>query len=184
MDSCPDRFFIVHNYIFVSLTAVHNKHNIMKTTEMTKDASQKAGKFLEEFKKFAMRGNVIDMAVGVVIGGAFGKIVTSLVNDIIMPLIGLISGGLDFTSWRWVIREAHTTEAGKQVAEASLNFGNFIQTAVDFTIIAFSIFIVIKLINNFKQKEESKPAAPAPKPADVALLEEIRDLLKEEKKQA
>lgn len=184
MDSCPDRFFIVHNYIFVSLTAVNNKHNIMKTTEMTKDASQKAGKFLEEFKKFAMRGNVIDMAVGVVIGGAFGKIVTSLVNDIIMPLIGLISGGLDFTSWRWVIREAHTTEAGKQVAEASLNFGNFIQTAVDFTIIAFSIFIVIKLINNFKQKEEAKPAAPAPKPADVALLEEIRDLLKEEKKQA
>lgn len=156
----------------------------MKTTEMTKDASHKAGKFLEEFKKFAMRGNVIDMAVGVVIGGAFGKIVTSLVNDIIMPLIGLISGGLDFTSWRWVIREAHTTEAGKQVAEASLNFGNFIQTAVDFTIIAFSIFIVIKLINNFKQKEETKPAAPAPKLADVALLEEIRDLLKEEKKQA
>ena len=146
----------------------------MKTTEMTKEAGQKAGKFLEEFKKFAMRGNVIDMAVGVVIGGAFGKIVTSLVNDIIMPLIGLVSGGLDFTSWRWVIREAHTNAAGEEIAEASLNYGNFIQTAVDFT-----IFIVIKLINNLKKKEEAKPAAPAPKPADVALLEEIRDLLKE-----
>lgn len=151
----------------------------MKSTEMTKEAGQKAGKFLEEFKKFAMRGNVIDMAVGVVIGGAFGKIVTSLVNDIIMPLIGLLSGGLDFTTWRWVIREAHTNAAGKEVAEASLNYGNFIQTAVDFTIIAFSIFLVIKLINNLKKKEEAKPAAPAPKPADVALLEEIRDLLKE-----
>ena len=154
----------------------------MKTENVTKDAGRKAGKFLEEFKKFAMRGNVIDMAVGVVIGGAFGKIVTSLVNDVIMPLIGLVSGGLDFTSWRWVIREAHTTESGKQIAEASLNYGNFIQTAVDFTIIAFSIFLAIKLVNNFKSKEETK-AAPAAKPADVALLEEIRDLLKEQKKQ-
>lgn len=154
----------------------------MKTTEMTKDAGQKAGKFLEEFKKFAMRGNVIDMAVGVVIGGAFGKIVTSLVNDIIMPLIGLVSGGLDFTSWRWVIREAHTTDSGKEIAEASLNYGNFIQTAVDFIIIAFSIFLVIKLINNLKRKEEAKAPAPAAKPADVVLLEEIRDILKEQKK--
>lgn len=153
----------------------------MDRTGMAKDAGEKAGRFFEEFKKFAMRGNVIDMAVGVVIGGAFGKIVTSLVNDIIMPLVGLVSGGLDFTTWRWVIREAHTTESGQQIAEASLNYGNFIQTAVDFTIIAFSIFVVIKFINNFKQKEEAK-AAPAAKPADVALLEEIRDLLKEQNK--
>lgn len=150
----------------------------MNTSEIAGGAGRKTGKFLEEFKKFAMRGNVIDMAVGVVIGGAFGKIVTSLVNDIIMPLIGLVSGGIDFTSWRWVIREAHTTEDGKQIAEASLNYGNFIQTAVDFAIIAFSIFLAIKLVNRFRQKDEDKPAAPAPKPADVALLEEIRDILK------
>lgn len=154
----------------------------MKSNLAKSDAAGKAGKFLEEFKAFAMRGNVIDMAVGVVIGGAFGKIVSSLVNDIIMPLIGLVCGGVDFSSWRWVIREAHVNAAGKEVAEASLNYGNFIQTAVDFTIIAFSIFIAIKLINRFRQKEETKPAAPAPKPADVALLEEIRDLLREQKK--
>lgn len=154
----------------------------MKDNLKKSDAAGTAGKFLEEFKAFAMRGNVIDMAVGVVIGGAFGKIVTSLVNDIVMPLIGLACGGLDFSSWRWVIREAHVNAAGKEVAEASLNYGNFIQTAVNFTIIAFSIFIAIKLINRFRQKEETKPAAPAPKPAEVALLEEIRDLLKEQKK--
>lgn len=135
------------------------------------EAVRPAGKFLEEFKAFAMRGNVIDMAVGVVIGGAFGKIVSSLVNDIVMPLIGLACGGIDFTSWKLTIRDT------------SINYGNFIQTAVDFTIIAFSIFIVIRLIGRLRKKEEKKPASPAPKPADVALLEEIRDLLKEQKKQ-
>lgn len=132
-------------------------------------AIKPAGKFLEEFKTFAMRGNVIDMAVGVVIGGAFGKIVSSLVNDIVMPLIGLACGGIDFTSWKLTIRDA------------SINYGNFIQTAVDFTIIAFSVFVAIRLIGKFRKKEDTKPAAPAPKPADVALLEEIRDLLKEQK---
>ncbi len=152
----------------------------MKTVDATKNAGKKAGKFLDEFKAFAMRGNVMDMAVGVVIGGAFGKIVSSLVSDIIMPLVGLASGGLDFTTLRWVIREAHVTETGKEIAEASLNYGNFIQTAVDFIIIAFSIFLVIKLINNLKKKEEEAPAAPAPKPAQEVLLEEIRDLLKEQ----
>ncbi len=153
-----------------------------KITETIK--SVKKIKFIEEFKAFAMKGNVIDMAVGVVIGGAFGKIVTSLVNDIIMPFVGFLCGGLDFTSWRWVIRPEHTTEAGKVVAEASLNYGKFIQTTVDFLIIALSIFVVIKLIARFKSKEEAKPApAPAPpvKPDDVKLLEEIRDLLKEKK---
>ncbi|MCD8313577.1 MAG: large-conductance mechanosensitive channel protein MscL [Bacteroidales bacterium] len=152
-----------------------------------KDAGKKAGKFFQEFKEFAMRGNVIDMAVGVVIGGAFGQIVTSLVNDIIMPLIGAISGGLDFTTLRWVIRAGYTTEAGKEIAEASLNYGNFIQVFVNFIIIAFSIFLVIKLINSFHRKKEEpapapEPAAPAPKPAQEVLLEEIRDLLKEQNK--
>ena len=147
-------------------------------------------KFIQEFKDFAVKGNVVDMAVGVVIGGAFGKIVSSLVADIIMPLVGWLCGGIDFATWRWVIRPAHTVtnEAGevvKEVAEASLNYGNFIQTFVDFLIIALSIFLVIKLINKVKNtisapKEEAPaaPEAPAPKPEDVQLLEEIRDLLK------
>ncbi len=154
----------------------------MKTTEEAKGAGKKAGKFLEEFKEFAMRGNVMDMAVGVVIGGAFGKIVSSLVSDIIMPLVGLIGGGQDFTTLRWVIRDAYVNDKGVEIAEAALNYGNFIQTAVDFVIIAFSIFAVIKLINGFKKKEEEAPAPeePAPKPADEVLLEEIRDLLKEQ----
>ncbi len=138
-------------------------------------------KFIEDFKAFAMKGNVIDMAVGVVVGGAFGKIVTSLVNDIIMPFVGFLCGGLDFTSWRWVIRPEYTTESGKVVAEAALNYGKFIQTTVDFLIIALSIFLVIRLIGSFKRKEEAAPAptpAPPAKPDDVKLLEEIRDLLK------
>ena len=143
-------------------------------------------KILSEFKEFAMQGNVMDMAIGVVIGGAFGKIVSSLVADIIMPLIGWICGGLDFTTLRWVIRPAYTTEAGKEIAEASLNYGNFIQTFVDFFIIALSIFFVVKLINKLRRKTEAapapeEPAAPAPKPDDVVLLEEIRDLLKNSK---
>lgn len=150
----------------------------MNTSEIVGGAGRRTGKFLEEFRKFAMRGNVIDMAVGVVIGGAFSKIVTSLVNDIVMPLIGLVSGGVDFTSMRWVIREAHTAVDGTQIAEASLNYGKFIQTAVDFAIIAFSIFLAVKLINRFRQKDGARTAAPAPKPADVVLLEEIRDILK------
>ncbi len=148
-------------------------------------------KFIQEFKDFAVKGNVVDMAVGVVIGGAFGKIVSSLVADIIMPFVGWLCGGIDFATWRWVIRPAQTitNEAGevvKEVAEASLNYGNFIQTFVDFLIIAFSIFLVIKLINKVKNTfeapaeapAEEAPAAPAPKPEDVQLLEEIRDLLK------
>ncbi len=156
-------------------------------------------RFIQEFKDFAVKGNVVDMAVGVVIGGAFGKIVSSLVADIIMPLVGWLCGGIDFATWRWVIRPAKTitNEAGevvKEIAEASLNYGNFIQTFVDFLIIAFSIFLVIKLINRVKKAaagpaaEEpaapaaEEPAAPAPKPEDVQLLEEIRDLLKDSRK--
>ncbi|MBO7499366.1 MAG: large-conductance mechanosensitive channel protein MscL [Bacteroidaceae bacterium] len=146
-------------------------------------------KFLQEFKDFAMKGNVVDMAVGVVIGGAFGKIVSSLVSDVIMPAIGALMGGLDFTTLRWVIKPAYTTEAGKEVAEAALNYGNFIQTVVDFVIIAFSIFLVIRGIAKMNAKKKAAEeaaaaaaaAAPAPEPTkEEVLLGEIRDLLKKQ----
>ena len=148
-------------------------------------------KFLKDFKAFAMKGNVVDMAVGVIIGGAFGKIVTSLVNDVIMPLIGLAVGGVNFTELKWVIREAYTTEAGKEIAAATLNYGNFLQVTFDFLIIALSIFTVIRVIGNLNRKKEAEKAAepaPAPAPApepeptkEELLLAEIRDLLKAKK---
>ena len=132
-------------------------------------------KFLQEFKDFAMKGNVVDMAVGVVIGGAFGKIVSSLVNDIIMPAIGSLMGGLDFTTLRWVIKPAYTTEAGKEVAEAALNYGNFIQTFVDFLIIAFSIFLVIRGIAKMNAKANAKKKANAkPKSGLAARLQKMQ----------
>lgn len=139
-------------------------------------------KFIEDFKAFAMKGNVIDMAVGVVIGGAFGKIVTSLVNDIIMPLVGLLLGGFNFNELSVVLKRAVVNEAGAVVRpEVTLNYGNFIQVTVDFLIIAFSIFLVIRLIGSMKRKEAAAPA-PAPQPPvksdEVKLLEEIRDLMK------
>lgn len=125
---------------------------------------------LKEFKKFAMRGNVFDLAIGVVIGGAFGKIVSSLVNDIIMPIIGLIIGGINFTNLKLVI--------GKNGdAELAITYGAFIQTVVDFLIISFSIFLIVKAITSFKKKEEKKEA-PAPSKEEI-LLTEIRDILKE-----
>lgn len=133
---------------------------------------------LNEFKKFALRGNVVDLAVGVVIGGAFGKIVTSLVNDLIMPLLGLILGRVDLTSLKLVLRQANGT-----TAELSVTYGAFLQNILDFLIISFSIFIVIRFINNFKKKEEEAPkAAPAPPApsAEEKLLVEIRDLLKQQ----
>ena len=131
-----------------------------------------------------MKGNVIDMAVGVVIGGAFGKIVTSLVSDIIMPLVGALCGGLNFTDWKCVVKQA-VVEGGEVVKpEVAITWGNFLQVIFDFIIIALCIFFVIKGINKAKalsEKPEEAPAepeAPAPKPDDVVLLEEIRDLLK------
>jgi len=130
---------------------------------------------LKEFKEFAMRGNVMDMAIGVVIGGAFGKIVTSLVNDVIMPPIGLLTGGIDFSAMKWVIKPADDSDPAHKVAEVAINYGTFINTIISFLIIAFAIFILIKLINKVHKKEEAAPAAP---PADVVLLTEIRDLLK------
>ena len=128
---------------------------------------------MSEFKSFAMRGNVIDMAVGIVIGGAFGKIVSSFVNDVLMPPIGMMMGGVDFSDLAVVLKEA-----SGDVAAVTLNYGSFIQTVVDFLIIAFAIFMVIKTMNNMKKKEEEAPAAPPKPSAEVELLTEIRDSLK------
>ncbi len=139
-------------------------------------------KLLDEFKAFAMRGNVLDMAVGVIIGGAFGKIVSSLVADIIMPPIGLLVGGVNFVDLKWEMKPAILDAANNIVTPAvSLNYGNFLQATFDFLIIAFSIFMFIKLINKLSKKKEEAPEAPAAPPAptkEEVLLTEIRDLLK------
>ena len=133
------------------------------------------GKLLKEFKDFAIKGNVMDMAIGVVLGAAFGKIVSSFVSDIIMPLIGLLVGGVDFTNWKWVLSPANEA-LGK--AEVALTYGNFIQVIFDFLLIALSIFLVVKAINKAKKpKEEPAPEPPAT-PEDIQLLREIRDSLK------
>jgi len=134
-------------------------------------------KILQEFKQFAMRGNVIDMAVGIIIGGAFGKIVSSVVGDIIMPAIG----GVNFTDLKIILKQA-VMDGDKVVSPAvSINYGNFLQVTFDFIIIAFSIFMLVKGINALNKKKEEAPAAPAPPPADIQLLTEIRDLLKDKK---
>lgn len=135
--------------------------------------------FFGEFKEFIARGNVMDMAVGVIIGGAFGKISTSLVNDIIMPLISMLTGGIDFSAWKWVLKAA----VG-ETPEVAVNFGVFLATVLDFLIIAFAVFCMIKAINSLHRKKEEPPAEPepeqAPEPsAEEVLLAEIRDLLKE-----
>nr|WP_184507804.1 large-conductance mechanosensitive channel protein MscL [Rhodanobacter sp. ANJX3] len=133
---------------------------------------------LKEFKEFAMRGNVIDLAVGVVIGAAFGKIVTSLVDQIIMPLIGMVTGGIDFSDLKWVLKPADASNPAHKVAEVAVQYGAFINTLIQFVIIAFAIFIVVKAINKLSRRQPAAPAAPAAPPADVVLLTEIRDLLK------
>ena len=141
------------------------------------------GKFWADFKAFAVKGNMIDMAVGVIIGGAFGKIVTSLVNDILMPPLGMLIGGVDFKDLKVVLSLPKELQVGTLSAEpATINYGMFIQNVLDFFIIAMCIFLFVRLINRMKKKEEEKPAAPAPKPDDVVLLEEIRDLLKNQNK--
>jgi large conductance mechanosensitive channel len=125
---------------------------------------------IKEFKEFAMRGNVVDLAVGIIIGGAFGKIVTSLVNDVIMPPIGVLLGGVDFSSLAITLKQAAAGEPG-----VVIKYGSFINTVIDFVIVAFAIFLLIRAINSFKKKEEAAPAAP---PKEEVLLTEIRDLLK------
>ena len=129
--------------------------------------------FISEFKEFAVKGNVIDMAVGVVIGGAFGKIVTSLVSDVIMPIVGVITGGVNFTDYKLTLKEA----VG-EVPAVTINYGVFIQTIVDFTIIAFCIFVAIKAINKLKREKPAEPETPAEPSEDILLLREIRDSLK------
>ncbi|WP_290885411.1 large-conductance mechanosensitive channel protein MscL [Arenimonas sp.] len=133
---------------------------------------------VSEFKEFAMRGNVVDLAVGVVIGAAFGKIVASLVNDIIMPAIGYVVGGVNFSDLAYELKPASVDAAGAEVAAVLIKYGAFIQTIVDFLIIAVAIFVAVKVINSLKRKEEAAPAAPAEPSAEVKLLTEIRDALK------
>ena len=140
--------------------------------------------FLQDFKAFAMKGNVIDMAVGVIIGGAFGKIVSSVVADVILPPLGLLVGGVNFTDLKWVMKPAEVVD-GKEIAAVTLNYGNFLQATFDFLIIAFSIFLFIRLLTKLTAKKEAAapatpPAPPTPTKEEV-LLTEIRDLLKEQK---
>ncbi|MEX2617156.1 MAG: large-conductance mechanosensitive channel protein MscL [Alphaproteobacteria bacterium] len=129
---------------------------------------------LNEFKKFAMRGNVVDLAVGFVLGGAFGTIVKSLVNDIIMPPIGLLLGGVDFSDLKIVLKDG---DAVANVPEVAINYGLFINSVISFMIVAWALFIIIRAMNSLKRKEEAAPAAPAAPPRQEILLEEIRDLL-------
>jgi large conductance mechanosensitive channel len=135
---------------------------------------------LNEFKKFAMRGNVVDMAVGIIIGAAFGKIVSSAVNDLIMPPIGKMMGGVDFTGLFVNLGEGEyaTLAQAQEAGAATLNYGNFLQVTLDFVIVAFAVFMMIKALNSMKKKEEEKPAEPAKPSDEVVLLTEIRDALK------
>ena len=146
-------------------------------------------KVFEEFKAFAMRGNVLDMAVGVVIGGAFGKITTSLVNDIIMPLISMITGGVDFSAWKWVLKAAVVEGTEVIKPEIAVNFGNLVSVVLDFIIIAFAVFCMLKAINKMHDKISKPEPEAEPEPEEEPeptkeelLLTEIRDLLKEQSK--
>jgi large conductance mechanosensitive channel len=133
--------------------------------------------WVKEFKTFAMRGNVMDMAVGIVIGGAFGKIVSSFVGDVIMPPLGFLLGKVNFTDLTVTLKPA-AVEGGREIAAVTLNYGKFVQTTVDFLIIAFAIFLMVKGLNALKRKAEATPAAPPPLSKEAQLLTEIRDLLK------
>ncbi|MCL2291247.1 MAG: large-conductance mechanosensitive channel protein MscL [Bacteroidetes bacterium] len=137
--------------------------------------------FIKEFKDFAMRGNVIDLAVGIIIGGAFGKIVSSLVSDIIMPPIGFLIGGINFTDIAIKLKAASIDAAGHAIPAVTINIGNFLQTVLDFTIIAFAIFLMIRTINRMGRKKAEAPVAPPAPTKEEELLTEIRDLLKEKK---
>ncbi|VAW18636.1 Large-conductance mechanosensitive channel [hydrothermal vent metagenome] len=138
---------------------------------------------LKEFKEFAIKGNMIDMAVGIVIGAAFGAIISSLVDDVFMPLVGLLIGGIDFSNWFVLLGDAAgasipTIDAAKEAGIATVNIGLFINAIIKFIIIAFALFMVVKGINSMKREEEKKPEAPKAPPAEEVLLKEIRDLLK------
>lgn len=133
----------------------------------------------KEFKGFAMKGNLLDIAIGFVMGAAFGKVSTAFTAGIVSPLIGLLLGKTDFSAMKWVLKTAEIGPDGAEAAaEVAVQYGTFITTIIDFLIVAFAMFLVVKAANSVKKKEEAAPAAPPPPPADVVLLEEIRDLLK------
>ncbi len=135
---------------------------------------------IKEFKEFAMRGNVVDLAVGVIMGTAFGKIVGALVNDVLMPPIGYLVGGVDFKDLKFKLTEANIPnpkDTSKMLDAVAINYGNFLQTVFDFLIVAFCIFMMVKLMNTLMKKKEEAPAVPAETPADIKLLTEIRDAL-------
>jgi len=136
----------------------------------------------KELKDFMTRGNVVDMAVGVIIGGAFGKIVSSLVSDVIMPPIGVLLSGVDFSELKFVLKQATVDAAGQVVPAVTVNYGTFIQTLIDFIIISTVIFFVIKGINSFHKKKAEEPAAPPAPSKEEELLTQIRDILKEKEK--
>lgn len=138
--------------------------------------------FVKEFKEFAVKGNIVDLAVAVIIGGAFGKIVASFVKDIVMPPIGVLLGGVSFTDLAIVLRETSIGPAGEDQGPVLLTYGIFIQNVVDFVIIALVIFLALKAINNMKKKEKIVAAAPVAPPKSEVLLEEIRDLLRKDSK--
>ena len=147
---------------------------------------EKGKGIISEFKQFIARGNVMDMAVGVIIGGAFGKISTSLVNDVIMPAVSMLTGGVDFSNWKIVLKQAVAGADGVIDAstEVAIRYGSFLATIIDFLIIAFAVFCLIKFLNSLHRKKEEAPAAPPAPPepsAEEKLLTEIRDLLKEQK---
>lgn len=140
--------------------------------------------FIEEFKEFALKGNVMDLAVGVIIGGAFGKITNSLVNDVLMPPLGLVLGKVNFTELKFVLSDPFASAAGGGASPVTINYGNFLQVMVDFVLLAFCVFLLVKGINSLKKADAAEHAGqqPPPLPADVLLLTEIRDLLKVQKK--
>lgn len=133
---------------------------------------------IKEFRDFAIKGNMLDMAVGIIIGAAFGKVISSLVNDILMPPLGLLIGGLDFSQYKATLKAAGVNDAGEMINAVTLNYGMFISIIIDFLIVALAIFLVIKGMNRLKKKEEAKPAEPAAPTKQEVLLGEIRDLLK------
>ena len=133
--------------------------------------------FIQEFKAFAMRGSVVDLAVGIVIGGAFGKIVGSLVSDVVMPPIGVLTGGVDFSNLKIVLKAATTDAAGKAVPAVAISYGQFTNTIIDFVLIALAIFVVVKIMNAARRNEPAPPPPPGPT-KEEALLVEIRDILK------
>ena len=139
---------------------------------------KRAGNFINDFKAFVMRGNVVDMAVGIIMGAAFGKIVSSLVSDIIMPVVGVLLGGVNFSDLTFTLYKAVTDASGAVIEpEVVLNYGNFIQVTVDFLIISFAIFMMIKVIGQVQRKKEEAPTTPAAPSEEVQLLTQIRDLL-------